>query len=208
MRILWAFLAGLAVGAAVTYALSVYLYEVGPFAARHAGPATRPAAWAEAIALPNLPNLHRVSPGLYRGAQPSQAGFADLKALGVRTVVNLRLFGSDRQEAREAGLEYVHIAAEAWDADEDEVVEFLKIVTDPARGPVFVHCTHGADRTGLMVAIYRIVVQHWPKDEAVREMTEGGFGFHPFWDELVEYLRAVDVEGLRRKAGMEEERSP
>lgn len=93
---------------------------------------------------------------------------------------------SDAGEGREA-------------VEEDEAVDFLSVVRDPARQPVFVHCQHGADRTGMNVAIYRIVEQGWSKEDAITEMTSGGFGYHPIWTELVEYVEALDVEGLRRK---------
>jgi len=82
------------------------------------------------------------------------------------------------------------------------VVRFLRFVTDEKRQPVFVHCQHGADRTGMMTAIYRVVVEGWSKEDAVAEMTEGGFGFHSIWKDLVDYVREVDVERLRKEAGL------
>lgn len=175
--------------------------------------------WAVPIERPGLPNFHRVSDDLYRGAQPEAEGIRELEKLGVRTIVNLRLVRSDRDEIRQAGLTtggpvgstplpgprgigYEHIRMEAWDADSDEVLRFLKIVSDPARTPVFVHCRHGADRTGTMCAVYRIVVQGWSREDAVEEMTGGGFGFHAIWRGLPEYLRELDVERTRREAGL------
>ena len=158
----------------------------------------RPEEWASAVdAGRDLPNLHKLSDELYRGAQPEEAGFSGLKNLGVRTVVNLRTFHSDRDECRDAGLEYVHIPVQAWDGEDDEVVEFLEVVSNPDNQPVFVHCMHGADRTGVMSAAYRIVVQGWSKEEAIREMTEGGFGFHGVWQNLIDYVEELDVEGIR-----------
>ncbi|HUT14366.1 MAG TPA: dual specificity protein phosphatase family protein [Thermoguttaceae bacterium] len=158
----------------------------------------RPADWATPIpGKPGLPNLHKVADGLYRGAQPEAEGFAQLKALGIKTVVNLRTLHSDRDECRKVGLDYVHITAQPWEAEEDEVVAFLEVVTDPKRQPVFVHCQHGADRTGMMCAVYRIVLQGWPKDAAIKEMTDGGFGFHAVWQNLVKYVRELDVEKIK-----------
>ncbi len=160
----------------------------------------RPPQWAEPIDdLEGLPNFYKVSDTLYRGAQPDDAGFTELKKLGVKTVVNLRSLHSDRSECAKSGLDYVKISAQAWEAEEDEVVEFLEILSDSAWHPVFVHCQHGADRTGLMVAVYRIVVQGWSKDEAIREMTDGGFGYHSIWKGLIEYIRNLDVDALRQQ---------
>ena len=162
--------------------------------------ALRPAQWAQPVeGHPGLPNFHRVSDILYRGAQPDEEGFAELKRLGIKTVVNLRSLHSDRSECEEEGLDYVKISAQAWDAEEEEVVDFLRIVADPERRPVFVHCQHGADRTGMMVAVYRLVEQGWSKEDAIREMTEGGFGYHTIWEGLIEYLRDLDVDALRQK---------
>lgn len=160
---------------------------------------SRPAAWAVPIERSGLPNLHQVSPMLYRGAQPTKTGYAELKELGVRTVVNLRTFHADAAACRKHNLAYRHISMQAWEAEEEEVLKFLRVATDPGQGPVFVHCQHGADRTGMMVAIYRMVVQGWTREEAIREMTDGGFGFHSVWQNLVRYLQNVDTESLKRK---------
>jgi protein tyrosine/serine phosphatase len=139
---------------------------------------------------------------LYRGAQPADAGFGELKALGIKTVVNLRDLHSDRSETKQQGLDYVHVDSQAWEAQDDEILAFLEVAIDPAKQPVFVHCQHGADRTGTSVAAYRIVVQGWSKDDAIREMTEGGYGFHSVWTNLIEYVERMDVEKFRRELGI------
>lgn len=172
-----------------------------------ATPARNP-LWAVPIERPGLLNLHRVSDALYRGAQPEAEGFDELRKLGVKTIVNLRLIHSDRDELKDAGLKagddfnYVHIRMEAWDADEDEIVEFLKVMADPANHPVFVHCKHGADRTGTAVATYRVVVEGWTKEAAIDEMRRGGFNFHEVWKGLPKFLREMGVGKLRREAGL------
>ncbi len=116
--------------------------------------------------------------------------------------MNLRLINSDKDELKGTSLGYEYIRVEAWDVDRDEIISFLKIATDKKMTPVFVHCRHGADRTGLMTAIYRVVVCRWSKDEAIAEMTQGGFGFHERWDNLVEYIRELDIEQIEREAGI------
>jgi protein tyrosine phosphatase (PTP) superfamily phosphohydrolase (DUF442 family) len=162
----------------------------------------RPERWAKPIAKAGLPNLHRVSDAYYRGAQPSAEGMRELERLGVKTVVNLRAVNSDRDELGDAGLAYEHISFKAWHAEDEDVVRFLRIVTDPKRQPVFVHCQHGADRTGMMTAIYRIAVEGWSKEDAIAEMTEGGFGFHAIWKDLPVYVRTLDVERIAAEAGV------
>jgi len=164
----------------------------------------RPATWARPLDLPGCPNLHEVAPGLYRGAQPSAAGFASLSGLGIRTVVNLRALHADGDEVAEAGvsLDVVHVPMVPWHPEDEDVVRFLRIATNPKRLPVFVHCQHGADRTGTLCAAYRVVVQGWSKEDAIEEMTRGGFGFHPLWANLLAYVRRLDVEAIRKQAGL------
>lgn len=167
-------------------------------------PGDRPARWAAPVPdVPGLPNLFRVDGGLYRGAQPEVEGYGGLRSLGVRTVVNLRS-GDDAECAACArnGLEYVNIPCHAFNAEQEKAVAFLRVAADPARRPVFVHCKHGADRTGMMVALYRVVVQGWSKEEAIREMKEGGYGFHRIWWNLAEFIRDTDPEALRAESGL------
>jgi protein tyrosine/serine phosphatase len=156
--------------------------------------------WAVRIEKPGLPNLCRVSDDLYRGAQPTAEGFRQLKAMGVRTVINLRSLYNDRERIAGTGLGYEEIPMVPWHAENEDVVRFLRLVADRSRAPFFVHCYYGADRTGMLCAVYRIVIQGWTKDEAIAEMTQGGFGFHAIWENLVDYLRKLDVEKLKRRA--------
>lgn len=162
------------------------------------------ASWAEPVEHPGLPNLHRVSEDLYRGAQPTALGIRQLEALGVRTIVNLRTSDTDDHLLAESGLAYERVPMTAWQARDRDVVQFLRIVTDESRQPVFVHCRRGADRTGLMVAVYRIAVQGWEKEQAIAEMTQGGFRFNSGWRNLVQYVRDLDIDALRRQAGLGE----
>jgi len=162
----------------------------------------RPAHWAERIQLKGVPNLHKVSDTLYRSAQPSAEGMKNLKAMGIETVVNLRSFHSDRDKIKGSGLAYEHIYMKAWHPEEEDAVRFLQIVINPKRAPVLVHCQHGADRTGAMCAIYRVAVQGWGKEEALKEMTEGGFEFHGIWQDLVRWITALDLEGIKKRAGI------
>jgi protein tyrosine/serine phosphatase len=149
-----------------------------------------------------VPNLHKVSDTFYRSAQPSAEGMRNLKAIGVETIVNLRSFHSDRDEIGDTGLAYEHIYMKAWHPEEDEAVRFLQIVTNPRYYPVLVHCQHGADRTGTMCVLYRVAVQGWSKEEAVHEMIQREFGFHGIWNNLLEWINALDVDRIKGRAGI------
>jgi len=164
--------------------------------------AQRPANWAQPRQVTGLPNLYKVSKNLYRCAQPTAGGIKNCGLLGVKTVVNLRSFHSDAEIMGNAAINHEHIAVKTWHPEEEDIIRFLRIVTDPKRVPVLVHCQHGADRTGTICAIYRIAIQGWSKEEALREMKEGGFGFHGVWQNLIQYINGLDIERIKQKAGI------
>jgi protein tyrosine/serine phosphatase len=126
-----------------------------------------------------------------------------LKAMEVKTVVNLRSFSSDRDEIGDTDLAYEHIYMKAWHPEREEIVRFLQIVTDKDRTPVFVHCQHGADRTGLMCAIYRVAVCGWTKEDAIREMTHGGFGHHTIWKNIIRFIEDLDIDEIKEEAAID-----
>lgn len=150
-----------------------------PIWARQSHPrAVRPAHWAASLTREGLPNFYKVSDALYRGAQPTREGIRELKKMGIKTIVNLRSRHSDSPLLEDSSIRYISIPMKASRLRQEDLVRFLRIVSDSSHLPVFVHCLHGADRTGVSVAVYRVAVQGWEKREAVREMVEGGYGFH------------------------------
>jgi len=162
----------------------------------------RPANWAQKIVLPGVTNCYQLTTSLFRGAQPTSEGMKQLRALGVKTVVNLRAFHSDTDKVAGTGLKSVRFEAKPWHAEEEDVVRFLKVVTDTNNLPVFVHCQRGADRTGLMCAMYRIVVCGWTKEQAIDEMKHGGFDFNQAWRNLVDFIEKADIVEIKRKAAL------
>jgi protein tyrosine/serine phosphatase len=166
-----------------------------------ASPENRPCKdWARPIALAGVPNLHQVSLQLYRSAQPTIAGLKNLKSMGLNTIINLRTLHSDRRKLRATSLSYERIFMTVWHPKEREIVRFLKIVVNPRRTPVLVHCRDGSDRTGVVCAIYRIAVQGWTKGAALREMTEGKFGYHHLWVNLPFLVNHLDIARIRALA--------
>lgn len=150
---------------------------------------------ASPTAIDGVGNFAKITDGVWRGAQPTAEGMATLKAMGVKTVVNLRALHSDRDELRGLGLDYVHLPCTAVVPDEEVVVKFLKVATDPARRPVFVHCQHGSDRTGVAIAAYRVAVQGWSMEKARRELPV--FNFHEVFVPLERYLDGFDADRVR-----------
>ncbi|MCG3181263.1 MAG: hypothetical protein BIFFINMI_03642 [Phycisphaerae bacterium] len=167
-----------------------------------ATPVPRPPAWALPIESDGLPNFFKVSNGLYRGAQPTDEGIGRLGQFGVRTVIDLRGAHDESEAVAAAGMDYVQIPCNAFDPREEAVVQFLRLFAEPGNGPVFVHCLAGRDRTGLMVAAYRMAVQGWTHEQAIDELIRGGFGYNPDVMPIDEFVTRLDVARLRREAGL------
>jgi protein tyrosine/serine phosphatase len=153
-----------------------------------------------AVPVGRSPNLFRVTPTLYRSAQLSQADVAELKTLGIKNVVGLRAFHSDDDWLKNSGIKARRIKIYTWAVDDDNVVAALQAIRAAEKeGPVLLHCWHGADRTGLVTAMYRILYQGWSKAQALDELQNGGYGYHAMWKNIPVYLRDVDVEKIRRR---------
>jgi tyrosine-protein phosphatase SIW14 len=126
-----------------------------------------------------LPNFHKVNETLYRGAQPHRGGLKKLSELGIKTVINLRGESEDTQkeqaEAEASGMRYFNIPMPALGRPTDEQVERALAVIDARENwPVFVHCQRGADRTGVIVAVYRILRDQWTAEQAIDEAKRFG----------------------------------
>ncbi len=170
---------------------------------------TRPFDWAHSVQMEGVPNFYKVSDNLYRSGQPTADALQNLETshLRIRTIVDLSWSRFDGDENRGTGLIYEHIPMIGWPLfpKEEQVIKFLQIVTDNQRAPVLVHCQHGADRTGIMCAVYRIAIQGWTKERAVEEMIEGGFGFHGYRDgNVVQWINGLNISKIKRKAGIKE----
>ena len=123
-------------------------------------------------------NFGKVNDHYYRGGQPDAEGYARLKRLGVRTVIDLRKdsVAAAPEQARAQGLQYFNIPMKASrPATPEQVDSFLKLVNDPANWPVYVHCKGGRHRTGALTAVYRITHDGWTADQAWEEMKQYDF---------------------------------
>jgi tyrosine-protein phosphatase SIW14 len=124
-------------------------------------------------------NFGEVTPELYRGGQPNRVGYQELAKIGIDIVVDVRLTGkgAERREVIQRGMQFVAIP---WHCDfpKDQVfAQFLKLLRQNRGKKVFVHCRYGDDRTGMMIAAYRMAVEGWTPEEARKEMNQ--YGFHP-----------------------------
>src|SRR5262249_41242355 len=132
-----------------------------------------------------LPNFHQVNERLFRGGQPKQGGLKKLSELGIKTIINLRgeSEGTNEQEveAKKLGMHYFNVPMSNLGRPTDEQVSrALAIIDDPENGPVFVHCRRGADRTGAIIAAYRIKHDGWTADQAMEEANRYGMSRFQF----------------------------
>lgn len=168
-------------------------------ASRPATPPTRswPAPCDTCIA--GVPNFSKVSPLLWRGAQPTEGGFRNLEAAGAKTIISLREYHDDLPLLEGTKLKYLRIPMDAWDPEEAELVLFLtaleRILKDPASAPVFVHCAEGKDRTGYAIAAYRMVFENWTPEDTIHEMFD--FRFNTIWFRNPGFLKNMDVARVR-----------
>jgi tyrosine-protein phosphatase SIW14 len=126
-----------------------------------------------------LPNFHQVNAQLYRGAQPKPEGLAQLARLGIKTIINLRAddarAGGEEQAARALGLGYYKVPMLGIGRPKDAAAErALALINDPQLQPVFIHCKRGADRTGTIIACYRIRHDGWTDAAALAEAKRYG----------------------------------
>jgi protein tyrosine/serine phosphatase len=125
----------------------------------------------------HISNFAQVAPNLYRGAQPSSADIYSLKRLGIRTIIDLRIRhdAMEEKQAQRLGLKWIHVPMNYLTPSDKQVAELMSVLTSPDYGKIFVHCAQGADRTGAVVVLYRIVVQDWPLDKVFDEMRDHHF---------------------------------
>ncbi len=174
-----------------------------PFANAFAQDTARPKEWATPLALEGAPNLHQVEKNFFRSAQPDATGFKGLASHGVRTVISLRSFNADEPLAAGLDLKLERVRINTWNIKRKDVVAALQDLRRASRdAPVLLHCQHGADRTGMISALYRILYQGWSKVAALDEMQNGMFGYHAVWGNIPRFIRRVDVEELRRDVGV------
>ena len=155
----------------------------------------RPTEWAQPVEVQY--NLFQMSPTLYRSALPDSGAVPLLKNLKVATVITF-LPESDQNWLSDSDINQVQLSYRTNHVDDADVLKTLRAIqAAEANGPVLLHCKHGSDRTGLMAAMYRVVVQGWSKEDALSEMTQGGFGESGHFRDSVRYVMQADADKLR-----------
>jgi len=133
----------------------------------------------------DLPNFHKVNDVVYRGGQPKPEGIVELKKLGIATVISLRANAEhalkERARFESAGIRFLSLPLDNWKRPKVEEIEaIIAQIETVANQPVFVHCKRGADRTGTVIAVYRMVHDGWDAKRAGDEAEEFGIGWWQF----------------------------
>jgi protein tyrosine/serine phosphatase len=145
--------------------------------------------------------MYKVDESVYRSEQPNKEQFRALEKHGIKEILNLRYWHSDNRHAKETNLTLHRVKMNAHNANDFDIVSALRIIKN-RKGPILIHCHHGSDRTGLIVAMYRITFQNASKEDAINEMINGGFGFHEIYDNIPRYINNVNIDNIRKQLNL------
>ncbi|MEO9892951.1 dual specificity protein phosphatase family protein [Aurantibacter sp.] len=151
------------------------------------------------IASDNFHNFYRLNDSLYRSEQPNKKGMKELEAMGIKSILNLRRQKTDKKKLKGLTLELERIPLKASKLNFDDIFNALQSIQQ-AEKPLLIHCWHGSDRTGAIVAASRMVFENWSKEQAIAEFTDEHFGYHQKrFPNLLTLLESLDVELLKKK---------
>lgn len=124
----------------------------------------------------------QVTDRLFRGGQPSNEQLEQLRALDINTIISLRREHQEARfeeeaQARRLGMRFLHFPFYGvFGANHRFLCKVLEAMADPAHGRIYIHCKRGRDRTSLLVALYRVMVEGWDPEIAwQREVLDYGF---------------------------------
>jgi len=155
---------------------------------------------AEKLLVKDFDNLYKINDGLYRSEQPHKNEFIALEKMGIVTILNLREKVKDDKKIKKTNhLLLKQLPIKTNKMSNADIFEALQIIQQ-SEEPILVHCLHGADRTGVVVAAYRMVMDNWSKQDAIQEFRLEQFGYHKkAFPELLTLLEQLDVDALKKQ---------
>ena len=157
---------------------------------------------AQKVQLKGFHNLYKLNDSIYRSEQPDKSGMIELQQRGIITVLNLRDWHTDRFEAKATSLILAAVPIQTSKIAYADILKSLAVIQH-ARKPILIHCWHGSDRTGCIVAAYRMVFENWTKEEAISELKEKDYGYHAtMFPNILTLLNSLDVAALQRDLGI------
>ncbi|PCI44078.1 MAG: protein tyrosine phosphatase [Proteobacteria bacterium] len=158
----------------------------------------RPSNWGTPIISEHLDNWYQVDKHVYRSEQPDDEAMLEIENFGIQYVLNLREYHDDIDETQNTHLTLLHIPIRTSNISDEHVIKALRFIRKSDK-PILVHCWHGADRTGTIIAMYRIIEQGWSKQAAIDELIHGGYHYHAIFDNIVTYIQSADIKNIKRK---------
>lgn len=145
-----------------------------------------------------LDNFHQVSNDIYRSSQPNKSEMLQLEQYGIKSIINLRTVHSDRDAIDGTTLKSYWIRMRAGKITDDKIISVLKLIQSAPK-PLLIHCWHGSDRTGVIIAMYRIIFQNWSKQAAINELLQTKYGYHRnYYPNIIDYLQHVDIAYIKQ----------
>ena len=159
----------------------------------------RPQHWGALIS--DTHNFYQISQNVFRSEQPSNELIPLLKKYQIATVINLRARNEDAKVLRDQPFNLVHIPINTWSIDRNDLLEAMQTIQTAKQHnqKVLVHCYHGSDRTGATIAMYRIIFEHWAIEDAVKEMKQGGYGYHIIWKNIDHLFTPENVKWIQQQ---------
>ena len=138
-----------------------------------------------------LPNFYKINANLYRGGQPTKEGLSRLKKLGIKTVISLRsdfiITQRERRLAEKLKINFINVPLSGFrNPGKKKIENLLRCIADRNNQPVYLHCRSGRDRTGMVVAAYRIIFERWNPLAAHQEAKR--FGFREYYIPLKRFI--------------------
>ena len=159
----------------------------------------RPPHWGKALHQPD--NFYQISEHVFRSEQPNTKLIPQLKTQHIDTVINLRSRNADLAVLPSTDFQLIHIPIDTWAMNRDDLLQVMQHIQQAQKlnQKVLIHCYHGSDRTGASVAMYRIIFENWPTEDALNEMKYGGYGFHPVWIHIEKIFSPENIKWIRQQ---------
>lgn len=159
----------------------------------------RPKNWGTLIS--HTHNFYQISNDVFRSDQPSNELIPSLKQYNIDTVINLRARNEDAKVLKDQPFNLVHIPIYTWAINRQDLLQTMQAIqtAKEKNHKILVHCYHGSDRTGATIAMYRIIFENWSIEDAVKEMKQGGYGFHVIWKNIDHLFTPENVKWIQQQ---------
>lgn len=175
----------------IVFTLIFILFQINVFSQNK-----RPDNWAIPVKTQMLSNFYKINDSLYRSKQPDNNGFKLIDSLKIRSVLSLRSKHKDDKLIGNIDLKLFNVEMNPENFSDKEIINALKIIKNSPK-PLLIHCMHGSDRTGIVVALYRIIYNGWTKEQALDELKNGNYNFHEVYVNIPQYIKNVNIEQIK-----------